>query len=309
MKNYLKISNSTNKHFKMKNKKSLIKKLIFSLAFLGSISFYQTKAYAEESPECPDPSTTTITSIADRDDATSFYALTGGGFCKGTPDEYGVTVYKMGFCTKNPANPTLGSVLVGSAPDYSTCSWTYENSTGEAASFSAGGSLDLSESFASAPTTGTYPFAVMLISKDFNIKGKFGPVGGKTYYSTTTFQTSSTDIGDYATQVAPLNTFGGDSVCVAYTEGESVTDGTISAYLVNSSGILLDNDSSLSECSGQEKLLGVMKMSSDLTISDATAGLKMTFTVTNNGMSVVTNRAGTDIFVDSGPFSVKFETF
>ena len=293
----------------MKNKKSLIKNLIFILTFLGTISFSQNKAYAEESPDCPDPSTTTITSIADRGDATSFYALTGGGFCKGTPDEYGVTVYKMGFCTKNPANPTLGSVLVGSAPDYSTCSWTYENSTGEAASFSAGGSLDLSESFASAPTTGTYPFAVMLISKDFNIKGKFGPVGGKTYYSTTTFQTSSTDIDDYATQVAPLNTFGGDSVCVAYTEGEAVTDGTISAYLVNSSGILLDNDSSLSECSGQEKLLGVMKMSSDLTISDATAGLKMTFTVTNNGMSVVTNSAGTDIFVDSGPFSVKFETF
>ena len=309
MKNYLKISNSENKHFKMKNKKSLIKNLIFILTFLGTISFSQNKAYAEESPDCPDPSTTTITSIADRGDATSFYALTGGGFCKGTPDEYGVTVYKMGFCTKNPANPTLGSVLVGSAPDYSTCSWTYENSTGEAASFSAGGSLDLSESFASAPTTGTYPFAVMLISKDFNIKGKFGPVGGKTYYSTTTFQTSSTDIGDYATQVAPLNTFGGDSVCVAYTEGESVTDGTISAYLVNSSGILLDNDSSLSECSGQENLLGVMKMSSDLTISDATKGLKMTFTVTNNGMSVVTNEAGSDIYVDSGPFSVKFETF
>ena len=72
---------------------------------------------------------------------------------------------------------------------------------------------------------------------------------------------------------------------------------------------MLDSDSSISECSGQEKLLGVMKMSSDLIISDATAGLKMTFTVTNNGMSVVTNSAGTDIFVDSGPFSVKFDTF
>ena len=201
----------------MKNKKTLIKNLIFILTFLGTISFSQNKAYAEESPDCPDPSTTTITSIADRDDETSFYSLTGGGFCKGTPDEYGVTVYKMGFCTKNPANPTLSSVRVGSAPDYSTCSWTYENSTGEAASFSAGGSLDLSETYASDPATGTYPYAVMLISKDFNIKGKFGPVGGKTYYSTTTFQTSSTDSDDYATQVAPLNTFGGDEVCVAYT--------------------------------------------------------------------------------------------
>ena len=106
-----------------------------------------------------------------------------------------------------------------------------------------------------------------------------------------------------------MNTFGGDEECVAYTEGESVTDGTISAYLINSSGIMLENDSSLSECSGQEKLLGVMKMSSDLTISDATKGLKMTFVVTNNGMSVVTNSSSTDIFMDSGPFSVSFDTF
>ena len=253
MKNLLKTFNQTHNYYKMKNKKSLLKKLLFTLTFLGTISFSQNKVSAEESPVCPDPSTTTITSIADRDDATSFYALTDGGFCKGTPDEYGVTVYKMGFCTKNPANPTGSSVLAGSAPDYSSCSWTYENSTGESASFSAGGSIDLTDSFASTPATGTYPYAVMLISKDFDIKGKFGPVGGKTYYSTTTFQTSSTDIDDYATQVAPLNTFGGDSECVAYTEGEAVTDGTISAYLINSSGILLDNDSSLSECSGQEK--------------------------------------------------------
>ena len=105
-----------------------------------------------------------------------------------------------------------------------------------------------------------------------------------------------------------MNSFGPES-CEAYTDEEVVTDGTISAYLINSSGILLESDSALSECSGQEKLLGVMKMSSDLTISDSTGGLKMTFTVTNNGMSVVTNETGTDIFVDSGPFSVKFDTF
>ena len=62
-----------------------------------------------------------------------------------------------------------------------------------------------------------------------------------------------------------------------------------------------------------EKLLGVMNMSSDLTISSATKGLKMTFVVTDNGMSVITNgEAGsppTEIIMDSGPFSVTFETF
>ena len=293
----------------MKNKKSLMKNLLFALTFLGTVSFSQNQVNADESPVCPDTSSTTITSIADRGDATSFYALTSGGFCKGTPDEYGVTVYKMGFCTKNPGNPTGSSVLAGSVPDYSTCSWTYENSSGEAANFSSGGSIDLSDAYASDPAVGTYGYAVMLISKDFLIKGKFGPVGGKTYYSTSTFEVSSNNISDYDTTTAPLNSFGGSGSCDAYTEDEVVTGGTISAYLVNSSGTMLESDSSLSKCFGQEKLLGVMNMSSDLIISDSTTGLKMTFVVTNNGMSVISNREGTDIHMDSGPFSVSFETF
>ena len=310
MKNYLKISNSTNKHFKMKNKKSLLKNLIFTFAFLGTLSFSQNnKVNASTSPVCKDPSTTTITSIADGGDSTSFYTLHSGGFCRGTPDSYGVTVYKMGFCTKNPGNPTGSSVLAGSTPDYSSCSWTYENSSGEAASFASGGSFDLSDTYASDPAVGTYPYAVMLIGKDFLIKGKYGPVGGKTFYSTTTFESSSNDIADYATTTAPLDSFGGPGNCTAYTEDESVDGGTISAYLLNSSGTMLVNNSSISECSGHEKLLGVMNMSSNLIITEATKGLKMTFTVTNNGMSVVTNETGTDIFMDSGPFSVKFDTF
>ena len=293
----------------MKNKKSLIKKLIFTLTFLGTISFSQNKVNAEESPVCPDPSTTTISSIADLGDDTSFFSLTSGGFCRGTPESYGVTVYKMGFCSKNPANPTGSSVLAGSAPDFSTCTWTYENSSGEAASFAAGGTVDLSEAYSSDPDVGTYPYAVMMIAKDFLIKGKYGPVGGKTFYSTTTFQSSSNDIDDYATTEAPLNSFGGPGNCTAYTEDETVDAGTISAYLLNSSGTILENDSSLSECSGHKKLLGVMNMSSDLTIAETTKGLTMEFTVTNNGMSVVTNETGTDIFMDSGPFSVTFKTF
>ena len=293
----------------MKNKQSLIKKLLFTLTFLGTISFSQNKLNAEESPVCPDPSTTTISSIADGGDSTSFYALTSGGFCRGTPDKYGVTVYKMGFCTQNPGNPTGSDVLAGASPDYSSCSWTYENSSGEVANFSSGGSIDLNDTYASDPAVGTYPYAVMIISKDFLIKGKFGPVGGQTFYSTSTYESSSTDIADYATTTAPLNSFGGPGNCTAYTEDESVTGGTISAYLLNSSGTMLENNSSLSKCSGQVKLLGVMNMSSDLSITESTKGLKMTFVVTNNGMSVVTNRAGNEIYVDSGPFSVSFDTF
>ena len=150
---------------------------------------------------------------------------------------------------------------------------------------------------------------ILIKSKDFLIKGKFGPVGGQTYYSTSTFESSSNDIADYATTTAPLNSFGGPGNCTAYTEDETVTGGTISAYLLNSSGTMLVNNEELSKCSGQVKLLGVMEMSSALSITENTKGLKMTFVVTNNGMSVVSNRTGTEIYVDSGPFSVSFDTF
>lgn len=285
---------------------------IFSSLFVSSLitEKYSSSAYA--GPICPDPSTTPITSIYNPSDANSFHNLTKDGddqgFCRGTPEKYGVTVYKMGFCAKNPGNPS-GTVLAGTSPDYSSCTWAYENLSGETADFSAGGSIDLSKTYSKSPSEGTYPHAVMLISKDFRIKGTYGPVAGNTYYSTNTFGVSSTDINDYGTTIAPLKTFSGPGSCEAYTEGESVVGGTISAYLIDASGSMLTNNSSVAECSGQVQLLGVMNMSSDLTISSATKGLEMTFVVSDNGMSVMSNQTGTSILFDSGPFSVNFETF
>ena len=77
--------------------------------------------------------------------------------------------------------------------------------------------------------------------------------------------------------------------------------------------LVSDSTETGTPCSGMKKLLGVMNMSSDLTISDTTNGLKMTFVVTDNGMSVVTNggegQPPTELIMDSGPFSVTFETF
>ena len=79
MKNLLKTPYSAHKNHIMKNKKSLIKKLLFTLTFLGTISFSQNKVNAEESPVCPDPSIIDITSIADFADETSFVALNRRG--------------------------------------------------------------------------------------------------------------------------------------------------------------------------------------------------------------------------------------
>lgn len=301
----------------MKSQKTFFNSLLVITSLLGASIVSEKPAFSETSsgPECLDPSTTTITSINDMGDSTSFYNLTldpatgFGGFCRGTPESYGVTVYKMGFCKNDPGDPdgASGEVRAGLLPDYSDCTWTYDNDTGELAEFSSGATVDLSALHASPPAVGVYPHAVMIISKDFRIKGSFGPVGGKTYYSTSTFEVSSNDPADNVAVTAPLTTFWDN--CTAITEENTVDGGTIDAYLLDSSGKILVNNDNIDECTGQEKLLGVMNMSSDIVITPTTRGLNMTFKVENNGMSVNCNDDCTDIIFDSGPFSVVFDTF
>ena len=135
------------------------------------------------------------------------------------------------------------------------------------------------------------------------------------FYTTETFEESTTDVTQWKTVTAPLTSFVGPEFCKATTEGEAVVGGTISAYLLDKTGTMLVSDTTETgtPCTGQVYLLGVMNMASDLIISDTTRGLKMTFLVTNNGMSVITkNNPGsfpTEVIMDSGPFSVTFDTF
>ena len=88
-----------------------------------------------------------------------------------------------------------------------------------------------------------------------------------------------------------------------------MSGGTIYAYLLNSAGTVITDDSSagVTTCAGVEKLLGVMNMNSTVNITAATTGLKATFVVTNNGASVILDQPNNEIEFDSGPFSVSFE--
>ena len=301
----------------MKFSKLLSNSLITGLTVLGSSVLVPSEKVSAAA--CPDPSTTTLTSLATSGDATSFYQTTEdneageGGFCEGTPDEYGVTVFKMGFCTTDPGNPTSGS-----APNYSSCTWTYENSSGEAAAFGAGATFNLSDTYAALPAVGSYEYAVILIDNDFRIKAKYGPIGPvggtrTTYYTTSTFRESATSTdgtapSTWAATTAPLNSFDPGESCEANT-GVAVSGGTIYAYLLNSAGTVITDDSSagVTTCSGVERLLGVMKMNSSVNITSTTKGAKATFVVTNNGASVLLDQTNNEIEFDSGPFSVSFE--
>ena len=281
-------------------------KIISSAVFATSISFFSTVVIGTDKVKaaaCPEAS-----SLAD---ANEFYTNTGGS-CNGTPEEYGVTVYRMGFCAENPGD----GITAGSAPVTTSCTWTYENTTGESKSFAAGGSTSLSESYTSTPGVGEYPYAIIEIAPTFNIKASYGPLAdGNTYYTTDTHLEISTSSDDHGTSPAPLNTFygpSGEEVCVA-TGNADVTGGSISAYLLDSSGYLIADDSTVSECSGVDKLFGVMALDSSVVITDSTTGLTATFTVTDNGTTVyyeppaVYGDAGS-IGFDSGPFSVTFDS-
>ena len=107
-----------------------------------------------------------------------------------------------------------------------------------------------------------------------------------------------------------MNTFygdEGDDVCSA-TASEAVSGGTISAYLLDSSGNLVADDPSIPECTGVAKLLGVMALNSDVNITANTTALQATFTVTDNGTTVIYDDEADGLLFDSGPFSVSFET-
>jgi len=227
-------------HKKMKKFNLKSKKLLTTALFLTSGLTILSHSNPVKASACP--SADTISSPS------AFGSSVGS--CYGTPEEYGVTIYKMGLCTSNPAPSSAGS-----APDTSSCSFNFEkdDGVGEAASFAAGGEVDLSETYSSRPDVGSYTYAYIEIKNSFDIKAKYGPLGdaaNTTYFTNGTLGEAGTVTGSsttptasdgYATTTAPLTTFYGDEgaeICSATAE-ESVTGGTIRAYLLDSSDKLI----------------------------------------------------------------------
>ena len=298
------------KKFNFKSKKFLTTAFIAS-----SLTILSPSNPVKAEGECPAAST--VTSPNGFGDDSSFIALSGGG-CYGTPEEYGVTIYKMGLCTSNPAPSSAGS-----APDTSSCTFNFEkdDGVGETASFAAGGEVDLSETYSSIPSVGNYTYAYIEIKNSFDIKAKYGPLGdaaNTTYFTNGTFGEAGTvtgasatpPSGEYTATTAPMNTFygeNGEDVCVA-TGDETVTGGTIRAYLLDSSDKLIADDSNVTSCSGVTKLLGIMQLDDAVNITRSTKSVKTTFKVTNNGTTIIYDDSADGILFDSGPFSVTFET-
>ena len=230
------------------------------------------------------------------------WRTTTGGNCSGTPNEYGVIVHKMGLCTNDPTPSS------GSSADYSSCSLTFEdNSGGTAASFAAGGSISLPSSLSSRPDDGTYGYALILISSTFEIEATYGPLAdGTTYYSTSTSVGNTgtpNTTGPATTEPITTSSFNPGVACDSQdTVGSS--SGLLTGTLLNSSEERIPDSSSVTTCSGADYILGVVALSSPVTVDSTVTALDATFTVTNNGTTIVSDNGGTGIIFEPGPFNV-----
>ena len=243
---------------------------------------------------CPDPST--LTSVNDNGDATSFDAVTGGD-CSGTPDGYGVTIYKMGLCTTDP-RPSEGA-----SPDYSSCSITFDSSSGTAANFAANTSVELNENLATRPNNGSYNYLLILLGHTFNIKAQYGPIGGVTYYSTSTstgWPATANTTGPATSNPVEAKSFGQN--CDS-EDSLTIGAGTLTGSLLNSSGTRIAENSSIPSCTDVKYILGVVSLNSPIIMNDDVMSLKATFQVTNNGTTITQDNSNGLIF-DVGPFNV-----
>ena len=231
----------------------------------------------------------------------------GQGFCSGTPSVYGIKVFKMGFCTSNPFTSA------GVAADYSSCTITFEDTSGVETSFAAGTSISLPAGGSSIPAEGSYSYAIIEMDKVFDIAAEMGPFqDGTTYYSTSSWSTSGSPgktTGSAETFQAQMTSFDPNTSCQATSDPVVQSAATLKGYLINSSSELIADDTGVLNCSGVSKIVGVAQLNTPITITSATRGLTATFTVTNNGSSVYCSTGGSgcsNIMFDSGPYNVAF---
>ena len=288
----------------MTSKNSLILKQIFIyliIIFGGTIDLKEVK-----SETCnANPSSTYESWWGDPGDA-SFDQLVGN--CDKTPEEYGVTVYKMGFCNTNPFEGlAYDGTPGGVSPNFNDCSWTYENNSGEFQMFGPNSSVKLNATFSKRPTNGSYSFAVIEIGPYISIKQMYGPIEGKTFYTSEYLDQHNGSIAttnmDFYKRVRILQKTFQTEMCNSAAQGLPINgEGTLSGYLLNSSYQTYQqagtgrNDTTVENCGENiHRILGVMDLRTSasgpgpVSITDSTVGLTVLFNVTNIGSNIYNN--------------------
>ena len=275
-----------------------MKKLLFPALLTISAGLaiaYPNKAYSSAMDACDRSYTIrgqTLTLAQLNDMQFASYNLNG---CAITPEKYEIVIYEMGLCTSDP--------ISGGTLDRTNCAATFSNSSGQTVDLAGSNSVTLDASSASKPPANTYTWGYMVMANTFGLKGSMA-TGDNTWRSTSTTaaSSSSSSNGEFTES---LTDFGSGTTC--QSEGQATMSlGTMKAIVTDSD---LNEDTT---CSSNviTRLVGAFNPTTSYTITESTTAVKITFEVTDNGMSVLPNPSspfGVDEF-GSGPFQMEITT-
>ena len=217
--------------------------------------------------------------------------------CSATPERYAITIYEMGFCTSNPLSGGL---------DRSTCSTTFESSGGQTVDLAGSASITLDETNATRPPSDTYNYGFMVMSNTFGLRGSVTT-------STSTWVSDGADfdgINSNTTNAVGAVAANFDDTLTNFNPGGACTSSASATMSLGTMSAILANNS-LSEattCAGVTRLVGAFAPTTAYEITDDTTALKITFNVTNKGMSVLPMPAPLNTGarqMASGPFEME----
>ena len=227
----------------------------------------------------------------------SAFATANSEGCSATPDKYEIVIYEMGLCTGS--SPISGGTL-----DRTNCTATFTSSGGQTVDLAGSASITLDSSNSTAPSPNTYTWGYMVMANTFGLKGSL-QTSDNLWVSTSDGSASSSESTPAAFSESLTNFSGEEGQCDS-SASETMNLGTMSAILTDSD---LNEDTSCSS-STITRLIGAFEPNTSYTITAATTALKTTFTVTDNGMSVIPpfGQGGMGVGVGefgSGPFQME----
>lgn len=240
---------------------------------------------------------------------------TGTVNCYAQPDDYQITIYKIGLCTLPPSASTTNAV------NYNNCAIVYNSVSGVTVSITKGLLTGLPGGY-TKPPVGTYTSAFIEMGATFSVKGSntfaysmTGGAGGSGSYCWTsggsvyTYQTvasnaveCNTVTGTSASTTTVMNGFNGSAT---FSYANTVNGVPVSAYLVKSD-YKLPSSGSPNVSNSVYRMIGVASTTN--TVTDATKSMNVAFDV-SNGATLSLYTSGATQKIDNysiGPFAPKF---
>jgi len=275
--------------------KNYLSKTFFALAFLFMSLGFSVGARAQTPSACGTNGSGAITDTS--------------GSCYTQPDQYYMTVYKIGLCTAAPTAPNASTAF--NASNAGNCTTIFENSAGSSVAVIKGVSTPLSGTM-TKPPNGTYtagyievaPQFRVVVSKTFNSSMAGSVAGNPTgiycwsksgdafVWNRTppAFAECGSSPGTAQITTQLMNTFSINSALFSqnYTAGGT----TVTAHLVNSSYKHPSSGTS-GDMNGITRLIGV-------------APLNVSITPTTRGFNTAFDVSSGSTLIFSGPFQVYF---